>query len=92
SKYSEWLEKQLKKGVIKYFDYSEFRNVKVIGRGGYGIVYYANYHGTEIVFKKPIDEIAKAFINELKQLITARDCQNVIKVLGITTGMGNILL
>ncbi|CAG8691377.1 28669_t:CDS:2, partial [Dentiscutata erythropus] len=66
SKYSEWLEKLKENDDIKHFDHSEFENVKKIGRGGYGTVYYANYRGTEIVFKKPIDEDIKTFVNEPK--------------------------
>ncbi|KAF0552270.1 kinase-like protein [Gigaspora margarita] len=88
-KYLKWIETKLKENVIKQFEYSKFKDIKEIGRGGHGIVNYANYCGTEIVLKsidlKSIDKGIKTFVNELKQLITVKDCQNVIKVLGITS-------
>ncbi|CAG8578227.1 1323_t:CDS:2 [Gigaspora margarita] len=83
-KYLKWIETNLKENVIKQFEYSKFKDIKEIGRGGHGIVNYANYCGTEIVLKS-IDEDIKTFVNELKQLITVKGCQNVIKVLGITS-------
>ncbi|RIB07238.1 kinase-like domain-containing protein [Gigaspora rosea] len=83
SKYSKWLETNLKDNVIKQFEHSEFKDVEPISRGGQGIVYCANYCGTKVVLKY-VNEDIKSFVNELKQLISVKDCQNVIKVLGIT--------
>ncbi|CAG8774655.1 6077_t:CDS:2 [Gigaspora margarita] len=40
----KWFENSLKENIIKY-DYSVYENVEVIGKGGFGIVYSANFNG-----------------------------------------------
>ncbi|CAG8627856.1 22767_t:CDS:2 [Cetraspora pellucida] len=85
--YSKWLETKLKDGTIKYFEYSEFKDVKKIGKGGHGIVYSAERNEMKVALKEFIDSInKKRFVNELKQLLTANNHPNIIKFLGITTG------
>ncbi|CAG8813652.1 23867_t:CDS:2, partial [Gigaspora margarita] len=76
----------LAKGV-KFYEFSEFRYIREIGRGRNGIVYLATcYNEGAIVFKKST-KIKK--LNEIKQLIKANEDDghlNINKFLGITIG------
>ena len=54
---------------VKYFQYSDFYELKEIGFGGYGTVYTANHvvMGQTVVLKrfKSFDEMPELFINEV---------------------------
>ncbi|CAG8648638.1 1469_t:CDS:2 [Gigaspora margarita] len=52
----EWYRQALEEGRIVKFEYSGFNNLREIGRGGYGVVYLADYGDqkeslAEIIFK-----------------------------------------
>ncbi|CAG8724868.1 25884_t:CDS:2, partial [Dentiscutata erythropus] len=49
--FSERLEAYLKSQTIKRFDYSQFRDVKRIGEGGYAVVYSAAFNGQTYALK-----------------------------------------
>ncbi|CAG8835353.1 13929_t:CDS:2, partial [Gigaspora margarita] len=83
-----WLEKTLKEeGILKY-DYSVYENVEVIGIGGFGIVYSANYYGKKFALKSlkhdEVKEASKEFIKEVKQLRTVTSHPNINQFYGIT--------
>jgi hypothetical protein len=37
-----WLEEAIKKEHIKYYKYDQFKNIEIIGSGGFGKVFRAN--------------------------------------------------
>ena len=69
---SEWLETSIKSKNIKYFDYKEFTEHKIIGKGGFGVVESAewNKHGIKVALKSLKDEnVIKEFVKEVCKLL-----------------------
>ncbi|KAF0467209.1 kinase-like protein [Gigaspora margarita] len=90
----EWLEKAVHGCHFKSYDYSEFSIQKQIGKGGFGIVYKAEWKacGLPIALKQliiPMDEkTIQRFIKELKNLQKVCKHSNIIKFYGITRDRG----
>ncbi|CAG8819389.1 9915_t:CDS:2, partial [Dentiscutata erythropus] len=66
SKYSEWLNEELQKGNIAFYEYSLFENViKNIGKGGFGLISSAECNGKKFALKNlGTKEATKEFVNE----------------------------
>ncbi|KAF0499948.1 kinase-like protein [Gigaspora margarita] len=89
----KWFENSLKEDIIKY-DYSVYENVEVIGKGGFGIVYSANFNGEKVALKslkcnEINKEVSKEFIKELKQLHAINFHPNINQFYGITRDLEN---
>ncbi|CAG8456417.1 10580_t:CDS:2 [Acaulospora morrowiae] len=93
---STWLEDSIKAGHIIYFDYSEFKVIKQIGKGGYGTVEYAEWKNTdqEVALKslntdepQINEESLKEFVNELDLLRKVSFHPNINRFYGVTKGI-----
>lgn len=63
-----WLDEAINKEHIKYYKYDQFNNVKIIGSGGFGKVFRANWKNTgNILALKEFkyDTAVKEIINEV---------------------------
>ena len=64
--YIDWLEESIVKEHIKLFEYSDFKNIRLIGSGSYGNVVRVNWKNTDRFFA------LKSFIDNkqtLKELV-----------------------
>ncbi|CAG8475312.1 7726_t:CDS:2, partial [Scutellospora calospora] len=85
SKYSKWVEEALKDGIIAFFDYSVFKDIQQIGKGGFGVIYSADYYNKKVALKcLGTNEPTKEFVNELKHLRTVSFHPNTNQFHGIT--------
>ncbi|CAG8445552.1 10239_t:CDS:2, partial [Scutellospora calospora] len=85
TKYSKWLEEALKDGTIAFYEYSEFKNVKVIEKGVFGDICSADFYTTKLALKCfGTNEPTKEFVNELRQLRTVSFHPNTNQFHGIT--------
>ena len=50
--YSDWLKRSIDDEYIKSYKYSNFKNIKKIGKGSFGNVVRANYTRNEVVALK----------------------------------------
>ncbi|PKY57744.1 kinase-like protein [Rhizophagus irregularis] len=65
--YIDWLERSIADEHIKYYEYSDFKNIRPIGNGSYGKVNSANWKNTDHFFalksfnsdKQTLEEIIK---------------------------------
>ncbi|CAG8776035.1 12491_t:CDS:2, partial [Cetraspora pellucida] len=67
SRHSKWFEQI--KDIIANYGFSAFENIKVIGKGAFGVVYSAEYHGKMFALKSLENdnvnkEVSKEFIKE----------------------------
>ncbi|CAG8609945.1 15605_t:CDS:2 [Cetraspora pellucida] len=95
SKYSDWFEKALRDGIITLYKYSLYSNVKEVGKGGFGIVYSADYEGRKVALKSVnTNEVTKEFVIELKRLSSIKSHPNLNQFHGVTidTKTGNLML
>ena len=63
-----WIEDGITKKHIKYYEYSHFKNVQEIGRGGFGKVHRANWKSQNLALKSfnNLDNVAvKEIIREV---------------------------
>ncbi|KAF0501388.1 kinase-like protein [Gigaspora margarita] len=80
---AKWLHQVSKDSSITSFEYSSFKNIEEIGRGGIGIVYTANHKEKTVVLKSLFySETIKELVNELHVIDSD---PNVIRFYGITT-------
>jgi hypothetical protein len=49
-KYIDWLEKAISSKEIKYFEYSDFKNIQLTGSGSFGNVVRANLKNSDDFF------------------------------------------
>ena len=73
----DWLEQSIHNEHIKYYEYSEFKNIQPIGSGSFGSVVRANWKNTDIVFA------LKSFNNQkstLKKIVREVGISNNFKV------------
>ena len=42
----DWLERSIKEEYFNYYEYSDFKNIQLIGRGSFGKVFRANWKDT----------------------------------------------
>ena len=48
SYYINWLENSISNKQIKYYEYSDFKNIQLIGNGSFGSVFCTNWKNTGI--------------------------------------------
>ena len=87
-----WIKSAIKNKKIKYIEWNELTNISEVGSGHFGSVSKARRSKTNdfVVLKKlnnsnSIQE--DAFKHEIKILIRAYTCENIIRFIGITQGM-----
>ncbi|CAG8790674.1 6092_t:CDS:2, partial [Gigaspora rosea] len=87
--YLEQLETYFEEYNIKWFDYSEFSNLKTVGVGGYAVVYSATFQGQTYALKSLninlsfSDKAFKQFKREIKCLYTVENHPNIVNFYGI---------
>ncbi|CAG8665709.1 30355_t:CDS:2 [Gigaspora margarita] len=67
-------------------NYSEFSNIEILGRGGFSIVFKANYEGNVVALKviEGSKNMPSNFLNELKSHQSCRDCGGFLKLYGVS--------
>jgi len=66
--YCKWLKENIQSKNIKYFNYNEFTERKIIGEGGFGVVKSAEWknRGINVALKSLKDEdVIKEFVKEV---------------------------
>ncbi|GBC09475.1 hypothetical protein RclHR1_00890011 [Rhizophagus clarus] len=83
----DWLEKCIAGGHIRYFEFSEFKDLQKIGNGSSGCVYRANWKNTDKIFalkmcnnNKTLEEV----VNELTLQRSVDFHENIIRFYGVT--------
>ena len=68
-----WLEGGIAEGYINNYDYSEFKNIKIIGYGAFGKVYRATWESSDtVVALKSFENnnlIMKEIVNEVYNIV-----------------------
>ncbi|GBC27375.2 kinase-like domain-containing protein [Rhizophagus irregularis DAOM 181602=DAOM 197198] len=89
----QWFKDGVSGGYINYYDYTEFKNTKVIGCGAFSNVRQATWGDSNtIVALKSFSNnslIMKEIINEIKLLHRVSFHTNIIKFFGITERKNN---
>ncbi|RIB24829.1 kinase-like domain-containing protein [Gigaspora rosea] len=86
---TESIEQKLKELGVKMFDYVLFKELKYVGRGGYAIVYSAEYCGQQYALKSLGNTLrlenkeAMSFIHELK-ILRELSHPNIINFYGVS--------
>ncbi|PKY31560.1 kinase-like protein [Rhizophagus irregularis] len=83
----QWFKDEITEGYINYYDYNEFKNIKVIGYGAFSKVYQATWKSSNTIALKSFENnnlIMKEIINEIKLLHKVSSHTNIIKFFGIT--------
>ncbi|KAF0467212.1 kinase-like protein [Gigaspora margarita] len=95
----EWLKNVTDQGYIRLYDYSEFSDRKLIGRGGFGIVYKAKWEDCKLAIAikqlniMPIEEkTIKRLTKELKNLRKVCEHPNIINFYGVTRDQGSYMM
>ncbi|RIA84799.1 kinase-like domain-containing protein [Glomus cerebriforme] len=86
--YIDWLEKSIAEEHIIYYPYSEFNNLRKIGKGSFGKVFRANWKNTDKVFAlKNFNNdrtTLKEVVNEIKLQKRVDFHENILRFYGIT--------
>ncbi|CAB4417904.1 unnamed protein product [Rhizophagus irregularis] len=87
--YIDWLEEKISSEYLIYYDYSEFKNFTIIGKGSSANVYRANYKNTDNFvalkhFYNNYTTTLKEFINEIKLQRRVDFHENILRFYGIT--------
>ena len=63
----DWVEKAVTENYIKYYNYTDFTNMKEINNGSVGNIYQANWKGTDalLVVKSSYKLSVKEIVNEV---------------------------
>ncbi|CAG8805780.1 46407_t:CDS:2 [Gigaspora margarita] len=71
---------------LTIIDYSEFSNIEMLGRGGFSIVFKANYEDSVVALKviEGSKNMPSNFLNELKSHQSCRDSGGFLKLYGIS--------
>ncbi|RHZ77120.1 hypothetical protein Glove_185g27 [Diversispora epigaea] len=71
--------------IIKY-NYNDFKNLKIIGKGTFGIIYSATLMDEKrtVALKSVVVVTVELFVNELKQYLRASSHENIIGFYGIS--------
>ncbi|PKY43658.1 kinase-like protein [Rhizophagus irregularis] len=88
----QWLESGIVECYINCYDYTEFKNIKVIGYGAFGDVYQATWNNSTIFALKSFRNnnlIMKEIVNEIKLLHRVSLHANIIQFFGITKRKNN---
>ncbi|RIA98213.1 kinase-like domain-containing protein [Glomus cerebriforme] len=85
-----WIEEAIAKDYLKYYKYEHFSNIQVIGSGGFGIVYRANWkNSSKYCALKSFFYInsvtAKEIVHEIKLHRDVDFHDNVIRFYGVTS-------
>ncbi|CAG8735611.1 14644_t:CDS:2 [Acaulospora morrowiae] len=97
---SQWLQDSIKNGLIKFFDFNEFSDVKVLARGAFGEVSRAYWNSGEktvalkTLYNSPELENDKAyndFINEFQLIRSVDFHDNVIRFFGLSQGASTVV-
>ncbi|CAB5209044.1 unnamed protein product [Rhizophagus irregularis] len=81
----EWLEKSVSDGRIRYYEPSDFKDIKLIGRGSFGDVFRANWRNISFALKSFNDEqTLKEIVKELKMQQNVDSHENILRFYGIT--------
>ncbi|EXX69500.1 uncharacterized protein OCT59_019660 [Rhizophagus irregularis] len=82
---NEWLEKSVSDGRIRYYEASDFKDIKPIGRGSFGDVFRANWRNISFALKSFNDEqTLKEIVKELKMQQNVDSHENILRFYGIT--------
>ena len=66
NEWNNWIEETISKKLIKYFEYKDFRNKKIIGKGAFGEIYRANYKNWEqYLVLKSLFNLGNAAVKEV---------------------------
>ncbi|CAG8799469.1 15815_t:CDS:2, partial [Racocetra persica] len=85
SKSSDWFERALRGDTITSFNYFVDCDVKEVGKGGFGVVYSADYEGTKVVLKSAnANRVTKEFVSEFRRLSSIKFHPNLNQFHGIT--------
>ncbi|POG66380.1 kinase-like domain-containing protein, partial [Rhizophagus irregularis DAOM 181602=DAOM 197198] len=89
--WNKWIEEEISKKLIKYYEYDQFYDIQEIGSGGFGKVYRANWKNSHKryaikSFFNINDATVKALVREI-QLLREVDFHNVIRFYGVTTSI-----
>ncbi|CAB4440998.1 unnamed protein product [Rhizophagus irregularis] len=89
--WNKWIEEEISKKLIKYYEYDQFYDIREIGSGGFGKVYRANWKNSHKryaikSFFNINDATVKALVREI-QLQREVDFHNVIRFYGVTTSI-----
>ncbi|CAB4393189.1 unnamed protein product [Rhizophagus irregularis] len=85
--YNNWLEKSINNENIKYFEYSDFENVRSIGRGTFGSVVRANLkNNNEFYALKSFNNEEEALFKIIRELELHRIIthENILQFYGVT--------
>jgi hypothetical protein len=61
----DWLEDSITKEYFNYYEYSDFKNVRRIGSGGFGKIFCASWKGEDNIFVLKIFEDDKSTLKEI---------------------------
>ncbi|RIA78906.1 kinase-like domain-containing protein [Glomus cerebriforme] len=86
--YFDWLEKSISEKRLKYHDYSEFKNLQLIGNSSFGNIVRANWkNDNDFVTLKSFNndtKILKNVVEELKLYRNVDNHENILQFYGIT--------
>ena len=70
--YIDWIETAIDRGYIKYYEYSDFKNIHSIGKGSFGNVARASWKNTDCIFAlksfNTDKQTLKEVVNEVRHL------------------------
>ena len=77
NKYIDWLERSITDGYISNYEYSEFKNIQLLGNGSFGNVVRANWKNTDTILalkffykqtSTSTSSLYKEVVNEVRNL------------------------
>ena len=70
----DWIEKAVTENYIKYYNYTEFTNMKEINNGSVGNIFQASWKGTDtlLVVKSSYKLTVKEIVNEVFMVINLK--------------------
>ncbi|PKK77531.1 kinase-like protein [Rhizophagus irregularis] len=81
----EWLEKSISDERIRYYEPSDLKDIKLIGRGSFGDIFRANWRNIPFALKSFNDEpTLKEIVKELKMQQNVDSHENILRFYGIT--------
>ncbi|PKY50909.1 hypothetical protein RhiirA4_531574 [Rhizophagus irregularis] len=84
--YIDWLEKSIDDEYINYYNYSEFKSLKLLGSGACGSVSRASWKNGLFALKTFSNdyETLKVVVNEIKLQKKVDFHENILRLCGIT--------
>jgi len=70
----EWIEKSIADKRIKYYEYSDFKNIEEIGKGGFSNIYRANWKNSDqnLVLKSLLNLDNPTAVNDIIREVIAK--------------------